>query len=38
VPGELPPNEGRAASFAVDLRGERVETFEAFSDRFDLLP
>ena len=38
VPGELAPNEGRVASFSIDLRGERVETFEAFSDRFDLLP
>jgi hypothetical protein len=38
VPGELPANEGRLASFTVDLHGERVETFEAFSDRFDLLP
>jgi hypothetical protein len=38
VPGELLPNEGRLASFSVDLHGERVETFEAFSDRFDLLP
>lgn len=38
VPGELAPNEGRVASFAFDARGERVETFEAFSDRFDLLP
>ena len=25
VPGELPPNEGRVASFGFDLRGERVE-------------
>jgi len=38
VPGELPANEGRQASFSVDLHGERVETFEAFVDRFDLLP
>lgn len=38
VPGELPPNEGRQASFALELRGERAEAFEAFSDRFDLLP
>jgi hypothetical protein len=38
VPGELPPNEGKVASFAFDLRGERTETFEAFADRFDLLP
>lgn len=38
VPGELLPNEGRSASFAFDLRGERSEVFEAFADRFDLLP
>ena len=38
VPGELPANEGREASFSFDARGERVETFEAFADRFDLLP
>ncbi len=38
VPGELPPNEGREASFSFDLHGERAEAFEAFSDRFDLLP
>jgi hypothetical protein len=38
VPGELLPNEGRVASFSLDLQGERVETFEAFADRFDLLP
>lgn len=38
VPGELAPNEGRAASFSFDLHGERVEAFEAFADRFDLLP
>ncbi len=38
VPGELPPNDGRALAFAFDLRGERSETFEAFADRFDLLP
>jgi len=38
VPGELGANEGHVASFSVDLHGERVETFEAFSDRFDLLP
>jgi hypothetical protein len=38
VPGELLPNEGRAVTFAFDLRGERSEDFEAFADRFDLLP
>ena len=38
VPGELPPNEGREASFGFDLHGERAEAFEAFADRFDLLP
>ena len=38
VPGELPANEGREASFAMDLHGERAEAFEAFADRFDLLP
>jgi len=38
VPGELPANEGRVASFSFDARGERVEVFEAFADRFDLLP
>jgi hypothetical protein len=38
VPGELAPNEGREAAFGVDLKGERVEAFEAFADRYDLLP
>jgi hypothetical protein len=38
VPGELPANEGRSISFSLDLRGERSEAFEAFADRFDLLP
>ena len=38
VPGELAPNEGRVATFGFDARGERVETFEAFADRYDLLP
>lgn len=38
VPGELGADEGRVASFAFDPRGERIETFEAFADRFDLLP
>lgn len=38
VPGELGANEGREATFSFDARGERVETFEAFADRFDLLP
>ncbi len=38
VPGELAPNEGREASFSFDPHGERVEAFEAFADRFDLLP
>ena len=38
VPGELPPNEGHEASFTFDAHGERVEAFEAFADRFDLLP
>jgi len=38
VPGELAPDEGHVASFALDLHGERAEAFEAFADRFDLLP
>ena len=38
VPGELPPNEGRLVTFGFDLRGERSENFEAFADRYDLLP
>jgi hypothetical protein len=38
VPGELGPNEGKQATFGFDLRGERSESFEAFADRFDLLP
>jgi hypothetical protein len=38
VPGELPPNEGKVATFGFDMRGERSETFEAFADRYDLLP
>ena len=38
VPGELPPNEGKVATFGFDMRGERSETFEAFVDRYDLLP
>jgi hypothetical protein len=38
VPGELPPNEGHVASFGFDLQGERAEAFEAFADRYDLLP
>ena len=38
VPGEMPPNEGRVATFGFDLHGERAEAFEAFADRFDLLP
>ena len=38
VPGELGANEGREATFSFDARGERVEAFEAFADRFDLLP
>ncbi|HVY28212.1 MAG TPA: hypothetical protein VHB79_16760 [Polyangiaceae bacterium] len=38
VPGELAPNEGKVATFAFDMRGEHAETFEAFADRFDLLP
>lgn len=38
VPGELPPNDGRTASFGFDMRGERSEVFEAFADRYDLLP
>lgn len=38
VPGELPANEGRVASFSFDLQGQRAEAFEAFADRFDLLP
>jgi hypothetical protein len=38
VPGELAPNEGRMATFSFDAKGERVQTFEVFSDRFDLLP
>jgi hypothetical protein len=38
VPGVLAPNEGHAVSFAFDLHGERAEAYEAFADRFDLLP
>jgi hypothetical protein len=38
VPGELAPNDGKLASFSFDLRGERAEAFEAFVDRYDLLP
>lgn len=38
VPGALEPNQGRMASFAFELGGERAEAFEAFADRFDLLP
>ncbi|RYZ03650.1 MAG: hypothetical protein EOO73_26685 [Myxococcales bacterium] len=38
VPGELAPSEGREAAFGFDLRGERSDSFEAFVDRFDLLP
>jgi hypothetical protein len=38
VPSELGPNDGRVVTFGFDLRGERSETFEAFADRFDLLP
>lgn len=38
VPGELAPNEGRQATFTFDLQGERSDSFEAFADRFDLLP
>jgi hypothetical protein len=38
VPGELGAGEGHMASFSIDLQGERVEGFEAFADRFDLLP
>jgi hypothetical protein len=38
VPGELPPNEGKLATFGFDAKGERSESFEAFVDRFDLLP
>ncbi len=38
VPGELGPNEGKVATFGFDLRGERTDAFEAFVDRFDLLP
>ncbi|MDF3068516.1 MAG: hypothetical protein K0R38_4117 [Polyangiaceae bacterium] len=38
VPGELVPGEGRQATFGFDLRGERSDSFEAFADRFDLLP
>lgn len=38
VPGELAANEGRLASFAIDLGSERAEAFEAFADRYDLLP
>ncbi len=38
VPGVLDPNQGRVATFAFDLKGERAEAFEAFADRFDLLP
>lgn len=38
VPGELAPDEGHVATFGFDLHGERAEAFEAFVDRFDLLP
>lgn len=38
VPGALEPGQGRLATFAFDLRGERAEAFEAFADRYDLLP
>lgn len=38
VPGELAPNEGHVATFSFDMHGERAEGFEAFADRFDLLP
>jgi hypothetical protein len=38
VPGELAPNDGKVATFGFDMRGERAETFEAFADRYDLLP
>jgi hypothetical protein len=38
VPGELAPSTGQVASFAFDLHGERSEVFEAFADRYDLLP
>ncbi len=38
VPSELPPNDGRKITFAFDLKGERSENFEAFADRYDLLP
>jgi len=38
IPGAIDANQGRVATFAFDLRGERAEAFEAFADRFDLLP
>lgn len=38
VPGELAPNEGKLGTFGFDLRGERAEAYEAFADRYDLLP
>jgi hypothetical protein len=38
VPDALPPNDGRTVTFGFDMRGERSEVFEAFADRFDLLP
>lgn len=38
IPAELAPNDGRTVTFAFDLKGERSENFEAFADRYDLLP
>jgi hypothetical protein len=38
VPGSIEPNQGRLAAFSFDPHGERTEAFEAFADRFDLLP
>jgi hypothetical protein len=38
LPGELGAGEGRVATFSFDLQGERAPAFEAFADRYDLLP
>ena len=34
----LTPEQTKVATFAFDLHGERSEVFEAFADRYDLLP
>jgi len=38
VPGELSPDSGRTLSFSFDLGSASVGAYEAFADRFDLLP